>query len=140
MRRGLDLLLLVLRVTFGGQLVAIGAMKLLDLPGTTRFFESLALPEPGLGAVAAGLTEAGGGSLLVLGLWARAAAAPVAACMLVAYFAAHRAESFVLARPFPFLCVAAAVLALGPGRLSLGHWAKPKIDQLPPDRRAGAGA
>lgn len=139
MARVLDLVLLVLRVTFGGQLLAIGAMKLLDLDGTAKFFESLSLPQPSLGAVAAGLTEALGGLLLLLGMWSRLAATPVLACMLVAYFAAHRAESFVAARPFPFLCVALAVLVLGPGRLSLDHWAKPKIDQLPADPKAASG-
>ncbi len=68
-----NLALLVLRLTLGGLLAGHGAQKLFGwfgghgLQGTSAFMESLDLRPPKLWTMAAGVSEFGGGILMLLG-------------------------------------------------------------------------
>jgi len=124
-------LLFVLRAYWGWSFAQTGWGKLTHLERTAHFFAELGLPAPTLNAFAAGATECLGGVLLVLGLFARPAAVPLAFTMLVAYATADREalqavfsdpDKFTGAAPFLFLLVALLVLAFGPGRWSLDGW------------------
>ncbi|MDX2678559.1 DoxX family membrane protein [Streptomyces sp. NY05-11A] len=126
-----DLGLLLLRLGTGGVLAAHGAQKLFGwfgghgLEGTGQFMESVGY-EPGkASATAAGLAEAGGGTLLALGLATPAAGAAAAGAMAGAS-AVHAPNGFFAAsggyEHAASLGLAAAGLAVtGPGRLSLDH-------------------
>ncbi len=76
---------LILRLAVGGFFIGHGTQKLLGwfgghgLDGTGQFFEQLGLRPGKRHATAAGLAEAGGGTLLVLG-----AATPLASSVLIA--------------------------------------------------------
>ncbi|WP_037792560.1 DoxX family membrane protein, partial [Streptomyces sp. Mg1] len=69
-----DLGLLALRLGAGGVLVAHGAQKLFGwfggggIEGTAKMMEHMGFTPPRESAIAAGLGEAGGGALLILGL------------------------------------------------------------------------
>ena len=122
--------LLVVRLLFGIGIAAHGAQKLFGsfggygLKGTGGFFESLGF-RPGVPfAAAAGLSEFGGGILLVLGLFTPVGAAAVMSTMLVAMITVHIKNGFWGANngiEMPFLYAAAALgLGLiGPGAYSL---------------------
>jgi putative oxidoreductase len=126
-----DLGLLLLRLGTGGVLAAHGTQKLFGwfgghgLEGTGQFMESVGY-EPGkASATAAGLAEAGGGTLLALGLATPAAGAAAAGAMAGAS-AVHAPNGFFAAsggyEHAASLGLAAAGLAVaGPGRLSLDH-------------------
>lgn len=132
-----DPLLLLVRLYWGTMFLVIGAGKLSDVGGTAGFFATLGIPLPTLSALLAGVTEAVGGLLLLLGAGARAAAVPLAVTMLVAYATAHRAEPFMQAKPFLYLVACLLVLAFGPGRLSLdARWRA--ADDPAPDAPTGA--
>ncbi len=79
-----DLGLLALRVGVGATLAAHGTQKLFGwfggagLAGTGAFFESVGFTPGRVNAVLAGLGEAGGGTLLALGLATPAAGAAAA--------------------------------------------------------------
>lgn len=124
-------LLFAVRLYWGGAFAQTGWGKLMNLDRTAEFFASLSLPAPKLNAVAAGATECFGGVLLLVGLFARPAALPLAFTMVVAYATADReavqaifsdAEKFTSAAPFLFLFASLLVLAFGPGKWSLDHW------------------
>jgi putative oxidoreductase len=126
-----DLGLLALRVGVGGALVAHGAQKLFGwfggrgLEQTGATFERLGFRPGNVNAIAAGLGEAGGGALLVVGLGTPGAAAAVAGTMIVAS-STHVEHGFFNGRGgFEYPAVlgwSAAALALtGPGTLSLDH-------------------
>jgi putative oxidoreductase len=126
-----DLGLLLLRLGTGGVLAAHGAQKLLGwfggpgLEGTGQFFESVGYAPGKQSAVAAGLAEAGGGTLLALGLATPAAGAAAAGAMTGAA-AVHTPNGFFNASGgyeyAAALGLTAAGLAVtGPGRLSLDH-------------------
>ncbi len=124
-------LLLVVRLYWGWSFAQTGWGKLMHLDRTAEFFASLGLPAPKLNALAAGATECFGGVLLVLGLFARPAAAPLAFTMAVAYATADRealqavfsdTDKFTGAAPFLFLLASLLVLAFGPGKWSLDHF------------------
>ncbi|NEE14438.1 DoxX family membrane protein, partial [Streptomyces sp. SID7499] len=76
-----DLGLLLLRLGAGGALAAHGAQKLFGwfgghgIEGTGQFMESVGYVPGKTSATAAGLAEAGGGTLLALGLATPAAGA-----------------------------------------------------------------
>ncbi|MET8583279.1 DoxX family membrane protein [Streptomyces collinus] len=126
-----DLGLLLLRLGTGGVLAAHGAQKLFGwfgghgLEGTGQFMESVGYAPGKASATAAGLAEAGGGTLLALGLATPAAGAAAAGAMAGAA-AVHMPNGFFAQEGgyeyAASLGLAAAGLAVtGPGRLSLDH-------------------
>jgi putative oxidoreductase len=126
-----DLGLLLLRLSAGGVLAAHGTQKLFGwfgghgLEGTGQFMESVGYRPGKASATAAGLAEAGGGTLLALGLATPAAGAAAAGGMAGAA-AVHAPNGFFNQEGgyeyAATLGLAAAGLAVaGPGRLSLDH-------------------
>jgi putative oxidoreductase len=122
--------LVLLRVGIGLTLAAHGAQKLFGwfggygLDGTGAFMESLGFKPGRRHAFMAGLVEAGGGLLLVLGLLTPLAATSIIAVMFVAAVTVHlKAGFFAAGGGYEYnLVLAAAALALaftGPGALSL---------------------
>ena len=129
----LDLGILTIRVLIGAAMAAHGAQKLAGwfggygLKGTGGFFEQLGFHPGTLFAGFAGVGEALGGLLLMLGLFTPAAAAMVLSAMLVAIAVVHWKNGFFTAESgieLPFLyAVAALALALtGPGSFSVDEW------------------
>ncbi|MFC7219499.1 DoxX family protein [Streptomyces polyrhachis] len=126
-----DLGLLLLRLGVGGTLAAHGAHKLFGWGGgggiksTATFMDSVGF-EPGkLSAIAAGLAEGGGGTLLTLGLATPAAGALATGSMAGATATTWPNGFFAQNGGFELSAVlgtAAAALAIsGPGRYSLDH-------------------
>ncbi|MFC8247157.1 DoxX family membrane protein [Streptomyces chartreusis] len=126
-----DLGLLLLRLGAGGVLAAHGTQKLFGwfgghgIEGTGQFMESIGYRPGKASATAAGLAEAGGGTLLALGLATPLAGAAAAGGMAGAS-AVHAPNGFFAQEggyeTAATLGLAAAGLAVtGPGRLSLDH-------------------
>ena len=127
---GVDIALLLLRVTVGGTLAAHGAQKLFGwfggsgLRGTAAGFEKLGY-RPGLPmAFLGGLGEAGGGTLLALGLLTPLAAAAGIGVMLNAIISVHLPKGFWNMKggfefPLTIATVFAAIGFSGPGRFSV---------------------
>ncbi|MBQ1091333.1 DoxX family protein [Streptomyces sp. B93] len=126
-----DLGLLLLRLGTGGVLAAHGAQKLFGwfgghgIEGTGQFMESVGYRPGKASATASGLAEAGGGTLLALGLATPAAGAAAAGAMSGAA-AVHTPNGFFNASGgyeyAASLALAATGIAIaGPGRLSLDH-------------------
>jgi putative oxidoreductase len=129
----MDVGLLVLRVVVGLYLFGHGSQKLfgwLDGPGfagTEGFMRHLGFRPPRLWALNAGLAEAGGGLLLLLGLLDPLGSLAIAAAMLTAIATAHLGKGWFTMTGGPELpltnLAAAAVVALaGPGRYALDSW------------------
>ena len=134
-----DLGLLVLRLGTGGVLFAHGAQKLFGwfgghgLEGTAKGMEHMGFNPGRESAVAAGLGEAGGGVLLALGLATPAAGAAAAGAMAGAV-AVHAPAGFFNqggGYEYPaFLGFVAAGLGMaGPGRYSLDHLTRHRLDR-----------
>ncbi|WP_405839410.1 DoxX family membrane protein [Streptomyces sp. NBC_01518] len=126
-----DLGLLLLRLGTGGVLAAHGAQKLFGwfggggIEGTGAAMEAMGYSPGKQSGVLAGLSEAGGGALLALGLATPAAGAAAAGAMTGAA-AVHAPNGFFAAAGgyeyAASLALTAAGLAVtGPGRLSLDH-------------------
>jgi putative oxidoreductase len=127
---GVDIALLLLRVTVGGTLAAHGAQKLFGwfggsgLRGTAAGFEKLGYrPGPPM-AFLGGLGEAGGGTLLALGLLTPLAAAAGIGVMLNAVVSVHLSKGFWNTKggfefPLTIATVFAAIGFSGPGRFSV---------------------
>lgn len=126
-----DLGLLALRAGAGGVLFAHGAQKLFGwfgghgLEGTRRAMEQMGFTPGRASALAAGLAEAGGGTLLALGLATPAAGAAVAGTMAGAVSVHAPAGFFVTEGGFEYPAflgfVATCLGVAGPGRYSLDH-------------------
>ncbi|GAA3367998.1 DoxX family membrane protein [Streptomyces sannanensis] len=134
-----DLGLLVLRTGTGAVLAAHGAQKLFGwfgghgLGGTAKAMEAMGFTPGKLSAIAAGLGEAGGGALLVLGLATPVAGASAAGAMAGAA-AVHApagffAQSGGLEYPAFLGFVAAGIGLAGAGRYSLDHATGRVLDQ-----------
>jgi putative oxidoreductase len=122
--------LLLLRLAVGLTLAAHGAQKLFGwfggpgLDAAGGFFEMLGFVPGRRSALMAGVTEAGGGLLLALGLITPLAASVAFAVMVVAGVSVHGRKGFFLAAggyEYTFILGAAGLsLAFtGPGALSL---------------------
>ncbi len=126
-----DLGLLLLRLGAGGVLAAHGTQKLFGwfgghgIEGTGQFMESVGYTPGKASATAAGLAEAGGGTLLALGLATPAAGAAAAGGMAGAATVHAPNGFFNQEGGYEYaatLALAATGLAIaGPGRLSLDH-------------------
>lgn len=124
-----DLMLLVLRLTLGGVMIAHGYNHIWGpgtITGTAAWFESIGMRPPRAQAWLASVTELGAGALLVLGLLTPLAAAGVVGVMAVAWIVAHRGNGFFIFKPgqgweyvMVLLVCAVAVATLGPGAWSL---------------------
>ncbi|WUD76730.1 DoxX family protein [Streptomyces sp. NBC_00510] len=126
-----DLGLLALRLGTGSVLFAHGAQKLFGwfgghgLEGTGEAMESMGFRPGRRSALASGLAEAGGGTLLALGLATPAAGAAAAGGMAGAVSVHLPAGFFSASGGFEhpaFLGFTAAAIGIaGPGRYSLDH-------------------
>jgi putative oxidoreductase len=119
--------LLLLRVFVGAAFFGHGTQKLFGWwggygpQGTGGFFASQGY-RPGVAmAVLAGLAEAGGGTLLALGLATPLACALIAIVMLNAIFAVTLKRAFLAGSELEltYLVTVVALAAIGPGRFSL---------------------
>ena len=126
----MDFGLFLLRSTVGLTLAAHGAQKLFGwfggygLDATGQFFEGLGFRPGRRHALMAGLVEAGGGLLLVMGLLTPVAAAVVLSVMFVAAMSVHVKQGFFVAGGgYEYnlvLGVAGLIFAFtGPGALSV---------------------
>jgi putative oxidoreductase len=126
----MDVVLLVLRIVVGLYLIGHGTQKLFGwfggpgLTATEGHLRAQNFRPAFFWALNAGLTEAGGGLLLVLGLLNPLGSAAIAAAMLVAIAIAHLGKGWFSMTGGPELPLTniAAVVALaviGPGRFSL---------------------
>ena len=122
--------LLLLRVVVGALLIGHGTQKLFGwfggygLDGVAGWFSSIGFRPAKPMAVVAGLGEAGGGLLLLLGLLNPLAAAAVIGTLLVAA-STHLPKVWAtdggLELPLVFAVVAATLGFTGPGRYSLDN-------------------
>src|ERR1700751_3257715 len=121
-------LLLVIRLYWGWQFFLTGKGKLMNLPRTSQFFESLGIPFPHGQALLAACTECFGGLLLLVGLALRLISLPFFILLSVAFFTPYldrvrglfiHPDKFVPADEFLFLFAVAIVFVFGPGKISI---------------------
>ncbi len=122
--------LLLVRLILGGYLAAHGTQKLFGwfgghgLGGTGGFMESLGFRPGKLFALAAGLCEAGGGLLVLLGFLGPVGPGLIVVAMVVAMGSVHWKNGFFatangIEMPLAWATCAVAVAFTGPGRYSL---------------------
>ena len=115
----------ILRVVVGIVFLAHGGQKLFvwGFSAVAGFFGQLGIPAPMLAAVIVTLVEFLGGLALVLGLYTRWAAIPLALNMAVAVFTVHLPNGFFLPDGYEFaltlLAANVALSLLGSGEASL---------------------
>ena len=127
--RSKDLGLLALRLGVGGTLVAHGAQKLFGafggggIEGTAGAMHAMGFRPGKQNAVLAGLSEAGGGGLLAIGLATPVGGAAAAAAMAAATFVHRPNGFFAMGGGYEYPAVlgltAASLAVSGPGAFSL---------------------
>jgi putative oxidoreductase len=126
----MKLLVLIVRLLLGGLFIGHGTQKLLGWfggygpDGTGGFFESLGLRPGRQHAIAAGVSEVGGGTLLALGLATPAGAAAVTGVMTTAIRTVHQPNGPWVTDngwEYPAVIIGAvlAITEVGPGPISL---------------------
>ena len=124
-----DLGALVLRLVIGVFLAVHGINKVRGgIDGTAQWFAGIGMRWPRWQARLAATVEIGAGLLLAIGLLTPVAAAGVIGVMVVATWAAHRANGFFVFRPgqgweytVTIAAVAWAIALIGPQRYSVDH-------------------
>jgi putative oxidoreductase len=119
--------ILLLRLVVGLAFVGHGTQKLLGWfggygpKGTGGFFASQGYRAPVVMAVAAGLSEAGGGTLLALGFATPLAGALLATVMINAIASVTFKKAFMFGSELEiaYLTIAVSLAATGPGRFSI---------------------
>jgi putative oxidoreductase len=119
--------ILLLRVFMGGAFFGHGTQKLFGWfggygpQGTGQFFGARGFKWPVQLAVVAGLSEAGGGTLLALGLLTPLACALIAVVMINAIVSVTLKRGFLLGSELElvYLVTAVSLAAIGPGRFSI---------------------
>lgn len=129
-----NILLLVIRLTWGFLFALAGWDKWHDIPETAGFFAKLGIPLPMLNACIVATTELVGGIFLILGLLSRLTPVPLIVTMVVAYLTTQKAaiqalamgnpDPFFAAPPFLFLFASLLILVFGPGAISLDRLLK----------------
>lgn len=115
----------ILRIVVGLVFAIHGGQKLFvyGIDGVAAGFAQLGLPLPYVAAILATAAEFGGGVALLLGLYTRWAAMPIAATMLVAIFHVHLKNGFFapggFEYPLTLLAAAIALMSVGSGALSI---------------------
>jgi putative oxidoreductase len=115
----------VLRVVVGIVFLAHGGQKLFvwGFSNVAGFLSQVGIPLPMLAAIVATLVEFVGGLALLLGLFTRWAAIPLAIAMLVAMLTVHLKAGFFLPNGYEFvltlLAANVALALLGSGEASL---------------------
>lgn len=123
-----DIALFLLRGGLGVDFVAHGSQKLFSafggvgINGTAKFFDSLGAHPGTLWAVVAAIVEFGGGIAMLLGLFVRLAGIGLAVDMLLAIVLYNANRGFFTVGweiNFLIICMALAMVLLGPGRYAL---------------------
>jgi putative oxidoreductase len=123
---------LIMRVVLGALYIGHGTQKLLGWfgghgpEGTGQFLESIGLRPGKRNAIAAGISEAGGGALILRGLLTPVGAALISGTMITAIRTAHAGKGPWATDggwEYPLVGIVAclALAEAGPGRLSLDH-------------------
>lgn len=120
--RDLSLLFLRLILAYGFYMPAVNKWK--NMEGIAQWFESMNYPLPLLNAYLAGITEAAGVVLLLLGLGTRIISIPLMFTMLVAIFTVHIGNGFAAGDngfeiPLYYLLMLFVLLSYGAGKYSL---------------------
>ena len=129
---------LMLRATIGGYFVGHGMQKLAGWfggegpDGTGQFFEQVGLKPGRESALIAGAAEAGGGSLLALGLFTPAAVSMLTGVMTNAIRHVHAQNGLWITEggveyPVVMLAALGALADEGPGRFSLAPCPPPMV-------------
>jgi len=118
------------RLTLASVFIGTGWGKLNNLGSTVEYFTSLHIPAPGFNARLAAGTEFVGGVLLLLGLFTRVAALPMAFTMVIAILTAKRDElegvrALLGFEEWTYIVLFVWLALAGPGPLSLDAlWAR----------------
>jgi putative oxidoreductase len=137
--------LFIIRVAVGLLLLAHGTQKLFGWYGghglatTGGFFESLGHKPGRLMALVAGLSEAGGGLLLVVGLLTPLGAAMIIGTMLVASMSVHAENGLWASNGGYELPLVYAVVAAGLAFTGAGSWSVDNAAGIPATSGWGAG-
>jgi putative oxidoreductase len=120
------------RLTLGLVFIGTGWGKLHSLDKVTAFFTDLHLPAPHFQAILVACTEFFGGLALLLGLFTRLAALPLAVTMVVAILTAklddvHGLISLASLDEFAYLAMLLWLALVGPGAASIDHLAAVRL-------------
>jgi putative oxidoreductase len=125
-----SILLLAMRLYWGGSLVISGLGKLQNASAVAEFFASLNIPYPLVNAYLVGSIELIGGLCLFIGFASRLASLPLISVLTVALLTEHKEAlfnalndplTFIHQLPFNYLLTAFIVFAFGPGKLSVDY-------------------
>jgi putative oxidoreductase len=121
--------LLMLRLSWGWEMLESGYGHLTHIHATTDFFMSLHIPFPRANVIISGSTELIGGALMMLGLAARLISIPLLFNFLVAILTASHDNvvhlftqdysKIVDDTAYPFVVTSLIILAFGPGLFSI---------------------
>lgn len=129
------LLLLIVRLYWGGSLFMVGLGKFANLEKVAAFFDTLHLPFPMATAIFVALVELIGGASLFLGLFSRVMSFLLIILFWTAYILAHteallnlftNPSGFFMQDPFLYLYAATMVFCFGAGFASFDYWLEKK--------------
>ncbi len=124
------ILLLAMRLYWGGSLVLSGWGKLHNISNVSDYFASLHIPFPHFNAYLVGTIEFVCGLCLFLGLASRLVTLPLIVILIGALVTDNLAallnvwndpQNFIMQLPFNYLLAALIVFAFGPGKISLDY-------------------
>ena len=115
----------LVRIVAGVIFMAHGYQKffMVGIDGVTGFFTQLGIPLPGIMAIVVPSLELAGGLALLLGVFARFIAVPLALDILTAIFTVHLGNGFFVPKGVEFVTLlfaaTVAIAVAGPGAFSV---------------------